>query len=54
MRPDSGLSGPIDVKGRIIIGYHTEVSQAYVDGRAVYGQNCNGPCTISPWTTVPL
>jgi hypothetical protein len=53
MRPDGGLTGPgpVDVKGRIIIGYHTEVSQAYVDGRAVYGQNCNGPCTIS--TSVP-
>jgi hypothetical protein len=53
MRPDGALTGPgfVEIKGRIIIGYHTEVSQAYVGGRAVYGQNCNGPCTLS--TSVP-
>jgi hypothetical protein len=53
MRPDGALAGPgpVDVKGRIIIGYHTVVTQAYLNGQPVYGGNCNGPCTTS--TQVP-
>ena len=53
MRPDGVLSGPgpVDVKGRIIIGYHTVTTQAYLNGQPVYGGNCNGPCTTP--TQVP-
>jgi hypothetical protein len=53
MRPDGALAGPgpVDVKGRIIIGYHTVTTQAYLNGQPVYGSNCNGPCTTT--TQVP-
>ena len=35
MRPDGALTGPgpVDVKGRIIIGYHTVTTQAYLNGQ---------------------
>jgi hypothetical protein len=53
MRPDGALAGPgpVDVKGRIIVGYHTVTSQAYLNGAPVFGNNCNGPCTTT--TQVP-
>ncbi len=46
MRPDGSLIGPglVDVKGQIIIGYHTVTTTQMIDGvRAVPGQ-CEGPC----------
>jgi hypothetical protein len=53
MRPDGGFTGPgpIDVKGRIIIGYHTVTSTLYRDGVPAAPGTCNGPCTTS--TSVP-
>jgi hypothetical protein len=53
MRPDGGLTGPgpVDVKGRIIIGYHTVTSTLYVNGVPAAPGTCNGPCTTT--TTVP-
>jgi hypothetical protein len=54
MRPDEGLTGPgvIDVKGSIIIGYHTVVSTLYVDGHPAAGEECGaGPCQTT--STVP-
>jgi hypothetical protein len=52
MRPDAGgLSGPgpVDVKGNIIIGYHTVTHTMYVNGAPAAGQGyyCNGPCSTS-------
>jgi hypothetical protein len=53
MRPDNGLSGPgpVDVKGRIIIGYHTVTSTLYVNGAPAVGGSCGGVCQTS--TQVP-
>lgn len=38
--------GPVDVKGSIIVGYHTVTSTLYVNGAPAAGQGyyCNGPC----------
>lgn len=49
MRPDGGLTGPgaIDVKGRIIIGYHTVTHTLYRDGVPAAPGTCNGPCTTT-------
>jgi hypothetical protein len=49
MRPDGGLIGPglIDVKGRIIIGYHTVTRTLYRDGALAAPGTCNGPCTTT-------
>jgi hypothetical protein len=53
MRPDGGFTGPglIDVKGRIIIGYHTVTSTLMVNGVRATPDQCNGPCQTS--TQVP-
>lgn len=49
MRPDGGLTGPglIDVKGRIIIGYHVETKTVYRNGVPAAPGTCDGPCTSS-------
>jgi hypothetical protein len=49
MRPDGGLTGPgpIDVKGRIIIGYHIVTHTLYVNGAPAVGSQCAGPCQTS-------
>jgi hypothetical protein len=51
MRSDGGLvgPGPIDVKGRIIIGYHTVTHTLYVNGAPAVGAQygCNGVCQTS-------
>jgi len=49
MRPDGGLVGPglVDVKGRIIIGYHTETKTVYRNGVPAAPGTCDGPCTSS-------
>jgi hypothetical protein len=51
MRPDGGLTGPgpIDVKGRIIIGYHTVTHTLYVNGAPAVGPQygCTGVCQTS-------
>jgi hypothetical protein len=49
MRPDGGLIGPgaIDVKGRIIIGYHTETKTVYRNGAPAAPGTCDGPCSSS-------
>ena len=46
-RPDGGLSGPglVDVKGKVISGYHTETTTLYVDGQPSFA--CGGPCSKS-------
>jgi len=46
MRPDGGLTGPglIDVKGRIIIGYHTVTTTQMINGYRAAPDQCNGPC----------
>jgi hypothetical protein len=53
MRPDGGLAGPglIDVKGRIIIGYHIVTSTLMINGVRAMPDQCNGPCQTS--TRVP-
>jgi len=53
MRPDGGLTGPglIDVKGHIIVGYHTETSTLMINGVRATPDQCNGPCQTS--TRVP-
>jgi len=53
MRPDGGLTGPgmIDVKGRIIIGYHTVTSTLMIDGVRATAEQSNGPCQT--YTQVP-
>jgi hypothetical protein len=53
MRPDGGLIGPgaIDVKGRIIIGYHTVTETLYVNGQPAVSASCGGVCSTS--TQVP-
>jgi hypothetical protein len=53
MRPDGGFTGPglIDVKGRIISGYHTVTTTQMINGYRASPDQCNGPCqTVS---TVP-
>jgi hypothetical protein len=50
MRADGGLTGPglIDVKGRIISGYHTVTTTQMIDGYRASPDQCNGPCqTVS-------
>ena len=51
MRPDGGLAGPgaVDVKGRIIIGYHTVTHTLYVNGTVAAGAQygCAGVCQTS-------
>ena len=51
MRPYGGLTGPgpIDVKGRIIIGYHTITHTLYVNGAPAGGPQygCTGVCSTS-------
>ena len=46
MRADGGLTGPglIDVKGQIIIGYHTVTTTQMVNGMRASPEQCNGPC----------
>jgi len=41
--------GPVDVKGSIIVGYHTVSHTLYVNGApaAAQGYSCNGPCSTS-------
>jgi hypothetical protein len=54
MRPDGGFTGPglIDVKGNIIIGYHTVTKTLYLNGQpAVLGECGGGVCQTS--TSVP-
>ena len=53
MRPDGGLLGPglVDVKGSVIIGYHTETSTLYRNGSPVADPTCGGVCSKS--TSVP-
>jgi hypothetical protein len=53
MRPDGGLTGPglVDVKGRIITGYHTVTETLYVNGQPAVGGSCGGVCSTS--TQVP-
>jgi hypothetical protein len=53
IRPDGGLAGPgvVDVKGRVITGYHIETSTLYINGQPAVGGSCGGVCTTS--TRVP-
>lgn len=53
MRPDGGLTGPgpVDVKGNIIIGYHTVTETLYVNGQPAVGGSCGGVCSTTH--TVP-
>jgi hypothetical protein len=46
LRPDGGLIGPglVDVKGRIISGYHTVTTTQMIDGYRASPDQCNGPC----------
>jgi hypothetical protein len=44
--------GPIDIKGRIIIGYHDVFMQEYVNGVAQVGGNCAGRCGY--WVHDPI
>jgi hypothetical protein len=48
MRPDGGLNGPgpIDIEGKIIIGYHTVTHQVYQNGVPISGC-AGGMCTTS-------
>jgi hypothetical protein len=48
-RPDGGLLGPglVDVKGSVIIGYHTETSTLYRNGSPVVDPSCGGVCSKS-------
>jgi hypothetical protein len=48
-RPDGGLSGPglVDVKGSVIIGYHTVTNTLYANGSPVVDASCGGVCTKS-------
>src|SRR5947207_13548886 len=50
LRADGGLTGPglVDVKGRIISGYHTVTTTQMIDGYRASPDQCNGPCqTVS-------
>jgi hypothetical protein len=53
MRSDGSLAGPgsVDVKGLIIIGYHTVTSTLMINGARAAPDQCNGPCQTS--TQVP-
>ncbi len=53
MRPDGALAGPgpVDVKGRIIIGYHTVTTTQMINGYRAAPDQCNGPCQTT--TQVP-
>jgi hypothetical protein len=53
MRPDGGLLGPglVDVKGSVIIGYHTVTNTLYANGSPVVDSACGGVC--SKTTNVP-
>jgi hypothetical protein len=53
IRPDGGFTGPglIDVKGKIIIGYHTVTETLMINGVRAAPDQCNGPCQTS--TRVP-
>jgi hypothetical protein len=53
MRPDGGLNGPgpIDITGKIIIGYHTVTTTQMIDGQRAMFDQCNGPCQTT--STVP-
>jgi hypothetical protein len=53
MRSDGSLAGPgpVDVKGRIIIGYHTVTSTLMINGVRAAPDQCNGPCQTT--TQVP-
>jgi hypothetical protein len=53
MRPDGGLLGPglVDVKGSVIIGYHTVTNTLYANGSPVVDASCGGVCSKS--TSVP-
>ncbi len=58
LRPDGGLvgPGPVDVKGRIIIGYHTVTETLYVDGAPAVGSTygcLNSTNTCQRTTSVP-
>ena len=46
LRADGGLTGPglVDVKGRIISGYHTVTTTQMIDGYRASPDQCNGPC----------
>jgi hypothetical protein len=44
--------GPIDIKGRIIVGYHDVFMQEYVNGVAQVGGNCAGRCGY--WVHDPI
>ena len=46
MRPDGSLTGPglVDVKGQIIIGYHTVTTTQMINGARAAPNQCNGPC----------
>ncbi|MDP8980234.1 MAG: hypothetical protein M3O35_06555 [Acidobacteriota bacterium] len=48
-RADGGLSGPglVDVKGSVIVGYHTETSTLYRNGSPVVDASCGGVCSKS-------
>jgi hypothetical protein len=48
-RPDGGLMGPglVDVKGSVIIGYHTVTSTLYANGSPVVDPSCGGVCSKS-------
>jgi hypothetical protein len=48
MRPDGGLNGPgpIDITGKIIVGYHTVTHQVYQNGVPISGC-AGGMCTTS-------
>jgi hypothetical protein len=52
MRPDGGLNGPgpIDITGKIIIGYHTVTTTQMIDGQRAMFDQCNGPCQTTSTT----
>ena len=49
MRSDGGFTGPglIDVKGNIIIGYHTVTTTQMINGVRAAPDQCDGPCQTS-------
>ena len=53
MRPDGGLNGPgpIDITGKIIIGYHTVTTTQMINGQRAMFDQCNGPCQTT--STIP-
>lgn len=57
MRPDGGLvgPGPVDITGRVIVGYNNTTTQYYRDGASVgagYAAECGGPCRTT--TSTPI